>query len=52
VGLLIGGLLTEYLSWRYTLFVNLIFASVAFVGGVRLLKRQASRSSGTWTQWA
>ena len=42
VGLLIGGLLTEYLSWRFTLYVNLIFAGVAFTGGVRLLNRQAS----------
>src|ERR1700736_100165 len=33
VGLLLGGLLTEYLSWRWTLYVNLIFAGVAFVGG-------------------
>src|ERR1700693_3804612 len=31
VGLLLGGLLTEYLSWRWTLYVNLIFAGVALV---------------------
>src|SRR5258708_28425920 len=30
VGLLLGGLLTEYLSWRWTLYVNLIFAGLAF----------------------
>src|ERR1700751_2689654 len=41
VGLLLGGALTEYLSWRWTLYVNLIFAGVAFVGGVLLLARQA-----------
>jgi len=28
VGLLLGGTLTEYLSWRWTLYVNLIFAGV------------------------
>ena len=33
VGLLLGGALTEYLSWRWTLYVNLIFAGVAFAGG-------------------
>jgi MFS family permease len=33
VGLLLGGALTEYLSWRWTLYVNLLFASVAFTGG-------------------
>src|ERR1700757_4878970 len=42
VGLLLGGALTEYLSWRWTLYVNLIFAGVAFTGGVLLLQRQPS----------
>jgi EmrB/QacA subfamily drug resistance transporter len=42
VGLLLGGLLTEYLSWRWTLYVNLLFASAAFVGGAVLLRRQRS----------
>src|SRR5690349_7395974 len=42
VGLLLGGALTEYLSWRWTLYVNLIFAGVAFLGGALLLKRQPS----------
>src|SRR5258706_81479 len=43
VGLLLGGGLTEYLSWRWTLYVNLIFAGVAFTGGALLLQRQPSR---------
>jgi EmrB/QacA subfamily drug resistance transporter len=43
VGLLLGGALTEYLSWRWTLYINLVFAGVAFVGGVLLLPRQSSR---------
>src|ERR1700723_2943631 len=42
IGLLIGGALTAYLSWRWTLYVNLIFAGVAFTGGAVLLKRQPS----------
>ena len=29
IGLLLGGALTQYLSWRWTLHVNLIFAGVA-----------------------
>ena len=40
VGLLLGGALTEYLSWRWTLYVNLFFAGVAFAGGALLLLRQ------------
>jgi EmrB/QacA subfamily drug resistance transporter len=39
IGLLLGGVLTEYLDWRWTLYVNLGFAVVAFVGGVLLLSR-------------
>src|SRR5580700_11048944 len=42
IGLLLGGVLTEYLSWRWTLYVNLIFAAVAFTGGALLLARQPS----------
>jgi EmrB/QacA subfamily drug resistance transporter len=42
IGLLLGGALTEYLSWRWTLYVNLIFAAVAFAGGALLLQRQPS----------
>jgi EmrB/QacA subfamily drug resistance transporter len=42
LGLLLGGVLTEYLSWRWTLYVNLIFAAVAFTGGALLLARQSS----------
>jgi len=43
VGLLLGGALTEYLSWRWTLYVNLLFAGVAFAGGALLLQGQPSR---------
>jgi len=37
VGLLLGGLLTEYLSWRWCLYVNVVLAVVAVAGAVRLL---------------
>src|SRR5277367_196393 len=43
VGLLLGGALTEYLSWRWTLYINLVFAGVAFIGGAMLLERHPSR---------
>jgi EmrB/QacA subfamily drug resistance transporter len=39
VGLLLGGLLTEHLSWRWTLYVNLVFAAMAFAGGLALLRK-------------
>jgi EmrB/QacA subfamily drug resistance transporter len=37
VGLLLGGLLTEYLSWRWTLYVNVLLAAIAIAGVVRLV---------------
>jgi EmrB/QacA subfamily drug resistance transporter len=40
IGLLLGGALTSYLSWRWCLYVNMIFAAVAVTGGALLLGRQ------------
>jgi EmrB/QacA subfamily drug resistance transporter len=40
IGLLLGGLLTQVLDWRWTMFVNLIFAAVAVTGAVVLLVNQ------------
>ena len=49
IGLLLGGLLTDTLSWRWCLFVNLIFALPAAAAALRLvpairLARPASTS--------
>jgi EmrB/QacA subfamily drug resistance transporter len=40
VGLLLGGVLTEYLSWRWTLYVNVVLAVFAVTGAVRLMASQ------------
>src|SRR5471032_410632 len=38
LGLLLGGILTSYASWRWTLFVNLVFAVSATVGALLWLE--------------
>src|SRR6516225_3554755 len=38
IGLLLGGLLTQSLSWRWTLFINLAFAVPAAVGALALVR--------------
>ena len=34
IGLLLGGVLTEYLSWRWCLYVNVVFAAAALAGAL------------------
>jgi len=38
LGLLLGGVLTTYVSWRYCLYVNLVFAVLAIIGGLLWLE--------------
>jgi EmrB/QacA subfamily drug resistance transporter len=40
VGLLLGGALTQTLSWRFSMYVNLIFAVVAITGALRLIHNE------------
>jgi EmrB/QacA subfamily drug resistance transporter len=40
VGLVLGGALTEYLSWRWCLYVNLLLALPVTVGALMLVPRQ------------
>ena len=46
IGLLLGGILTQYLDWRWCLYVNLLFAGVALVGTQVLLHRERGSASG------
>ncbi|MDH6126121.1 MFS transporter [Kitasatospora sp. GP82] len=41
IGLILGGLLTEYMNWRWTFFVNIPFAAVAITGAVLVIREPA-----------
>ncbi|MCC6790662.1 MAG: MFS transporter [Thermomicrobiales bacterium] len=43
VGLLLGGFLTELLSWRWSMYVNLFMAVPAVIGGLLLLVNRRPR---------
>ena len=43
LGLLLGGILTSYASWRWTLFVNLVFAASAIIGALLWLAKRRRR---------
>jgi EmrB/QacA subfamily drug resistance transporter len=50
IGLILGGLLTQYLSWRYCLFVNLVFAAVAVAGAMAYI-HTSRPASGPRMDW-
>jgi EmrB/QacA subfamily drug resistance transporter len=50
VGLILGGVLTQYLSWRWCLYVNLVFAAIAVAGAMAFIRssRPATRPLMDW----
>jgi len=50
IGLILGGVLTQYLSWRYCLYVNLLFAAIAVAGALVYIRssRPAARPRMDW----
>src|ERR1700729_1954414 len=50
VGLILGGVLTQYLSWRWTMYVNLVFAAIAVAGALAYMRtnRPDSRPRMDW----
>ncbi|HEY3906012.1 MAG TPA: MFS transporter [Streptosporangiaceae bacterium] len=50
VGLILGGVLAEYLSWRWCLYVNLLFAAIAAAGALAYIRgdQPASRPRMDW----
>jgi predicted MFS family arabinose efflux permease len=50
VGLILGGVLTQYFSWRWTLYVNLFFAAIAITGALVYMRssRPDTRPQMDW----
>src|SRR6266851_1993464 len=50
IGLILGGVLTQYLSWRYCLYVNLVFAAIAVAAALAYIRssRPAARPRLDW----
>ncbi|MBT0566349.1 DHA2 family efflux MFS transporter permease subunit [Williamsia sp. CHRR-6] len=44
LGLLLGGMLTEWADWRWCLYVNLVIAAIALVGAVLFIGKQSPES--------
>ncbi|SIS17075.1 MFS transporter [Williamsia sterculiae] len=44
IGLLLGGMLTEWADWRWCLYVNLAIAAIALVGATAFIGKQNSTS--------
>jgi EmrB/QacA subfamily drug resistance transporter len=44
IGLILGGVLTEYLNWRWALYVNVPIAVIGLVGGLVFIREPASRN--------
>jgi EmrB/QacA subfamily drug resistance transporter len=47
VGLILGGALTQYLDWRWSMFINVLLAAPAALAALRLLARDVPASAGS-----
>ncbi|WP_375386111.1 MFS transporter [uncultured Microbacterium sp.] len=51
VGLILGGVLTDFTSWRWCLLVNVIFVIVGIVGGLLFLRESKAAGENRYDVW-
>lgn len=51
VGLVLGGALTEFASWRWCLLVNVIFVIVGIIGALLFLKESKAEGDNRYDVW-
>ena len=51
IGLLLGGALTEFASWRWCLLVNVIFCIAALIGGILVLRESKAEGRNRYDVW-
>lgn len=51
VGLLLGGLLTEFADWRWCLLVNVFFVAVGMIGGAFFLTESKAEGNNRYDVW-
>lgn len=51
IGLVLGGVLTEFVSWRWCLLVNIVFVVIGLVGGAILLRESKADGDNRYDVW-
>ncbi|RFA12483.1 MFS transporter [Subtercola boreus] len=51
VGLILGGVLTEFTSWRWCLLVNVVFVIIGFIGGILYLRESRAEGENRLDIW-
>ncbi|MGD8193274.1 MFS transporter [Herbiconiux sp. P18] len=51
IGLVLGGVLTEFASWRWCLLVNVVFVIIGLIGGALLLTESKAEGNNRYDVW-